>query len=213
MKLGCFGCLFLIIAIFTGSLLIGGAIFVAINVFGTPDLRPASFSSEDGDSAQQKLYEVLLRQSGRSSRKNPITLGEREANAFLSHHLAEAAGLPLSPLALRFERGQLLAQGQTPLRHLFRGPLLARLLPYLPDNTLDQPVWVTIRGKVGVDASTATHYGTVSLTEFELGRQRLSRVLLYVMMGPSGAGLFRWRVPSVVESIEISDGHATIRTR
>ena len=33
------------------------------------------------------------------------------------------------------------------------------------------------------------------------------------VMGPSGAGLFRWRVPSVVEGIEIGDGRATVRTR
>jgi hypothetical protein len=33
------------------------------------------------------------------------------------------------------------------------------------------------------------------------------------MMGPSGAGLFRWPVPGVVDSLQIEEGHAIIRTR
>ncbi len=215
MRLGCFGCFFLIIAILVILLLAGGVIFLSVNIFGTPDVRPTSFSKGDGYSAQQKLYEVVLRQSGRSSRKDPIVLSQREANAFLSRHLAEAAGVPLSSLILRFEKGQVFAQGQTPLRNLFQGPPFAQLLPYIPDKRLDQPVWVTVRARLSVEVSAggASRYGSVSVTELELGRQPVSSFLLYLMMGPSGAGLFRWPVPGVVESIQIEDGQAIIRTQ
>jgi hypothetical protein len=73
-------------------------------------------------------------------------------------------------------------------------------------------VWVTVRATVRVEGQ-ASRYGTVSVTQFELGRQHVSSYLLYVMMGPSGRGVFRWPVPSVVDSIQIEEGQAIIRTR
>ena len=215
MKLGCVGCFFLTIAILAVLVLAGGALFLSFSFSAAPDVRLVPFSREDGYTAQQKLYEVVLRQSGRSSRTDPVVLSEREANAFLSRHLAETEGLPLSPLVVRFERGLVFAQGQTLLRNLFRGPAFTQLLSYVPDKRLDQPVWVTVRARISVEDSigNANRYGTVSVTELELGRQRVSSFLLYVMMGPSGAGLFRWRVPAVVEDIQIEEGKATIQTR
>ena len=97
MKLGGFGCLLVILVGLVLLALVAGGLFLSINIFGTPDVRPVSFSKVDGYSAQQKLFEVVLRQSGRSARKDPISLNEREANAFLSRHVAESAGVPLSP--------------------------------------------------------------------------------------------------------------------
>jgi hypothetical protein len=215
MKLGCFGCFFLTLGILAIVVLGGGALFLSLSLAEAPKVNLISYSKGDGYSAQQKLYEVVLRQSGRSSRTDPIVLSEREANAFLSRHLAEAAGVPLSPLVVRFERGLLFAQGQTPLRNLFQGPPFAQLLPYFPDKRLDQPVWVTVRARISVEDSgvSANRYGTVTVTDLELGRQPVSSSLLYVLMGPSGAGLFRWRVPAVVESIQIEEGKAIIQTR
>jgi len=215
MRLGCLGCFFLTLAILAILVLVGGALFLSFTFSAAPDVHLVPLSKGDGYSAQQKLYEVVLRQSGRSSRTDPIVLSDREANAFLSRHLAEAAGLPLSPLVVRFERGLVFAQGQTPLRSLFRGPAFAQLVSYVPDKRLDQPVWVTVRARIGVEdsAGNANRYGTVTVTELQLGRQRVSSFLLYIMMGPSGAGLFRWRVPAVVESIQIEEGKAIIQTR
>ena len=215
MKLGCFGCFFVTLGILVIVVLAGGALLLSLSLAEAPKVSLISFSKADGYAAQQKLYEVVLRQSGRSSRKDPIVLSEREANAFLSHHLAEAAGIPLSPLVVRFERGLLFAQGQTPLRNLFQGPPFAQLLPYFPYKRLDQPVWVTVRARISVEDSgvSANRYGTVTVTDLELGRQRVSSFLLYVLMGPSGAGLFRWQVPAVVENIQIDDGKVTIQTR
>src|SRR5512132_471510 len=100
MKLGCFGCFFLALGILAVVVLAGGALFLSLSLAGAPNVRLIPFSRGDGHSAQQKLYEVVLRQSGRSSRTEPIVLSEPEANAFLSHHLAEAAGIPLSPLVV-----------------------------------------------------------------------------------------------------------------
>jgi len=215
MKLGCFGCFFLTVGILVVVVLVGGVLLLSLSLAEAPKVSLIPFSKADGYSAQQKLFEVVLRQSGRSSRTDPIVLTEREANAFLSHHLAEAAGVPLSPLVVRFESGLLFAQGQTPVRNLFQGPPFAQLLPYASDKRLDQPVWVTVRARISVEDSggSANRYGTVTVTDLELGRQRVSSFLLYVMMGPSGAGLFRWRVPAVVENIQIEEGKAIIQTR
>ena len=215
MRLGCFGCFFLVIAVLAALVVVGGVLFLSANIFGTADTRPVTFSKADGYSAQQKLYELALRQSGGSSRRDAIVLNEREINAFLARHLAEVAGIPMSPLTVRFEKGQLYAQGQTPLRSLFRGPPFAQLLHYLPDKRLDHPVWVTVRARISVEGPEggANRYGTVHVIQFELGRQLLSSFLLYVMMGPSGAGLFRWPVPGVVENIQIGEGQAIVTTR
>ena len=215
MKLGCFGCFALVVLVLAVLVVTGGVLFLSVNILRSPDVQPVSFSRADGYAAQQKLYELVLRQAGRSGRRDPITLTEREVNAFLSRHLADVAGVPLSPLTVRLDEDHLFAQGQTALRNLFQGPPFAYLLPYIPDRRLDQPVWVSVRARISIDAAAgaATGYGTVTVTEFVLGRQPINSFLLYVMLGPSGAGLFRWPVPGVVESIQIQSGQAIIRTR
>jgi hypothetical protein len=215
MKAGCIGCFLMVIVILAVLVLAVGTLLISGNVFRTPEARPVTFSRADGYAAQQKLYEVVLRQAGRSSRKDPISLTEREASAFLSRHLADSARVPLSDLSVRFEPGEFIAQGQTPLRSLVQGPIFSYLVPYIPDKPLDQSVWVSIRGRINIETSAAgtKRYGQVTLTRFVLGRQPVSPILLYVMMGPSGAGLLEWPVPQVVESVKIERGQAVIRTR
>jgi len=214
MKLGCIGCLAVIVGVLVVVGLALGLIFLSINIFGEPDIRPVAFSRNEGYSAQHKLYEVILRQAGRSARKDPIVLTEREVNAFLSRHLQEAAGLPLAQMSVKLSKGEAHIQGQTTLKSLVRNPVLAWAIPYLPDKRLDQPLWVTIKGQVGIEpASGNSRYGTLTVNELLLGRQPLSSFLLYALMGPSGGGLLRWPVPAVVESVQIDDGQAIIRTR
>jgi len=215
MRLGCFGCLFLIIAVLVLVVVALGVVFLSTNLLGTPEVRPVSFSKGDGYSAQQKLYEVVLRQSGRSSRRDPIVITEPEANAFLARHL-DQAGLPLSPLVVRFANGQLTAQGQTALRNLFKGPPFAQLLPYLSDKRLDQPVWITVRARIRVEGGLGagtSRYGSAEVVDFALGKQPLGSFLLSVLMGPSGGGLLHWQVPSVVDDVQIRDGQLVITTR
>lgn len=216
MRLGCIGCLLLIILILIVLLAAAGILFLSANIYGVPDVAETEFTRSDGYAAQQKIFEVLQRESGRSSRKDPIVLSDREVNAFLSRHLSQSVGLPLSPLSVRFTRGEALVQGRTPLRKLLQGPPFAQLLPYISDQRLDRPVWVTVRGRLSVDSSigsSAARYGKVSLTSLWLGKQPVSGWLLTIMMGPSSAYLLRWQVPSIVESIDIEEGQLVIRTR
>src|SRR5678816_3198150 len=127
---GCFGCVAVIVVILVIAVVGLGVIFLSTNIFGDLELKPVSFTKNDGYSAQQKLFEVALRQSGRSSRRDALTITEAEANAFLSRHL-EQSGLPLSPIVVRFVKGEVLAQGQTAFRNLLKGPPFAQMAPYL----------------------------------------------------------------------------------
>ena len=214
MRPGCLGCGLLVVVLLAVGVAVAGGLFLSVNIFLDPDVRPASFSKSDGFSAQNKLLEVVLRQSGRSERTDPIVVTEREANAFLSRHLEEAAGLRLSPIVVRFTRQEMLVQGQTPLRSLLTGPPFAQIAPYVPSARLDQPVWVTVRGRIVVEPDTpgSARHGRVELTELALGKQPVSSVLVYVMMGPVASGLLRWQMPSVVRAVDIEDGRVLIRT-
>jgi hypothetical protein len=217
MKLGCFGCLFLVMAALVVVVLAIGVFVISGNVLGSPEFPSVAFSKADGYAAQRKLYEVVLRQAGRSSRKDPIILTEREASAFLSHHLEEAGRRPLSlsDLIVKFGPGEFVARGHMPLRSLIQDRPFAYLVPYISAKWLDQSVWVSIRGRINIEASASggKRYGKVIVSQFELGRQPVGTFLLYAMLGPSGGGLLEWPVPPVVESVQIENGQAIIGTR
>jgi hypothetical protein len=216
MKIGCFGCLTLIVLVLI--VVVGGLgfIFLSGNILDTPEVRPVKFTRGDGYSAQQKLYELVLRQSGRSSRRDAVALTEQEANAFLANHLVEAGDLPMDPLMVRFRRGRLELTGRTPMRHLLQGPPFAQLLPYVKDARVDTPIWVTVKGRIVIEptaAGASRSYGRLDVTEFALGKQDLGAWLLNVMLGSTASRLTRWQVPSVVEEVKIEDGKALILTR
>jgi hypothetical protein len=187
MKLGCFGCLLLVVTLLVVVVVVLGVVFLSTNIFTEPNVAPPPFSRNDGYAAQQKLFEVASRQAGRSSRRDPVVLTQAEVNAFLSRHL-DQAGLPLSPLAVRFTKGQLVAQGRTTFRHLLKGPPFAQIAPYITDKRLE-------------------------VSQFALGTQHLGSLLLYVLLGPSGGGLLQWPVPAVVDEVRIGEGQLFIVTK
>ncbi len=212
MKLGCFGCLTVIVAGLIVVVVTLGIIFLSTNIFSPPDVRQVAFTRGDGYAAQQKLYEIVLRQSGQSSRRDPIAISEAEANAFLSRHL-EQSGLPLSPIIVRFTRGQLVIQGRTALRNLIKGPPFAQILPYVSDRRLEEPVWVTVRGNIRVEGTGNSRQGTLDVAEFALGKQPLGSSLLWLLLGPSGGGVLTWHVPASVDDVRIGDGQLHVATR
>jgi hypothetical protein len=209
---GCFGCVLVIVAILVIAVVGLGVLFLSTNVFSGPDVKPAAFTKSDGYAAQQKLFEIASRQSGRSSRRDPITITEPEANAFLSRHL-DQSGLPLSPIVVRFTKGEILAQGQTAFRNLLKGPPFAQIAPYISTKKLDEPVWVTVGGRIKIEGTGNSRHGSVEVTQFALGKQPLSSILLQLLMGPSGGGLLSWPVPAVVDEVRIGEGQLSITTR
>jgi hypothetical protein len=209
---GCLGCVVVIVAIMV-ILVVGlGVVLLSTTIFTPPEVRPVSFTKNDGYAAQQKLFEVASRQSGRSSRRDPITITEAEANAFLSRHL-DQSGLPLSPLVVRLAKGEILAQGQTAFRNLLKGPPFAQIAPYLSTKRLDELVWVTVGGRIKIEGTGNRRHGSVEVTQFALGKQQLGSIVLLLLMGPSGGGLLQWPVPAVVDEVRVGEGQLSITTR
>ena len=89
MRLGCVGCLLVVLALVIFGVAAAGAVFFSVNIFDEPEVQIQPFTTADGYRAQQKLYEIVLRESERSGRADPITFTERELNAFLSRHLID----------------------------------------------------------------------------------------------------------------------------
>src|SRR5262249_38207062 len=115
MRIGCFGCLALLVLLLVIVVAVLGIVFLSGNITSPPDnTYPVRFPKGDGYSAQQKLYELVLRQNGRSSPTDPVVITEPEANGFLANHLVEAADLPFNPMSLKFQNGQVEFRGQTP---------------------------------------------------------------------------------------------------
>ena len=208
---GCFGCVALIVVLLVIAVVGLGALFLSTNIFSAPEVRSVPFTKNDGHAAQQKLFEVALRQSGRSSRRDPLIITEPEANAFLSRHL-EQSGLPLSPIVVRFANGEMVAQGQTAFRNLLKGVPFRQIAPYLSTKRLDEPVWVTVGGRIKVEGTGKSRTGSLEITQFALGKQPLGSILLLLLMGPSAGGLLQWPVPAVVDQIRVGEGQLSITT-
>ncbi len=120
---------------------------------------------------------------------------------------------PLSPIVVRFAKGEILAQGQTAFRNLLKGPPFAQIAPYLSNKRLDEPVWVTVRGRIKIEGTGNSRHGSVEVTQFALGKQPLGSILLLLLMGPSGGGLLQWPVPAVVDEVRVGEGQLSITTR
>ena len=63
----------MVLLLVIGVVVLGG-IFLSTNIFSPPDVPTVAFGRNDGYTAQQKLYEVVSRQAGRSSRRDPIVI-------------------------------------------------------------------------------------------------------------------------------------------
>ena len=192
MKLGCFGCLVLIVALLVIVVVGSGVIFLSTNIFGAPDVQaglvPGTMARRPAEALRGGLAPAQI---GRA-RRDPIIITEPEVNAFLSRHLERPASLCRRSWSVR-QRG-IVAQGQTPLRNLLRA------LPW-PTRPAICPTKGS-RAGLGHRRGRSRSSGTGSTTperrghRFALGRQPLGSILLLLLMGPSGGGLLHWPVPA-----------------
>jgi hypothetical protein len=216
MRIGCAGCLILMVSLIFLAILGGGFFFLSGNIFEEPHFEVLDWSRADASTSRYKLSEVIQRDSGQSVRQDPIILTEREINALVARHLSETAGLRFDPFATRLTSGQFLLQGRTLVRSLLQGPPFAQLAAYLPAAQLDRPIWLSVRGYIAVQPGE--HGGKpgrarVMLTEFNLGRQPVGSWPFSIVMGPAGSRLLTWSVPGALREIDIEDGRVVIRTR
>ncbi len=216
MKLGCVGCLILLVGLSFILALVGGFIFQADNIFAETQYEAGDWKRSDASAAWSALREIVQRDTRQSGRQDPIILTEREINALVARHLAETVGLRIDPFSMKLAQGQFLLQGRTVLRSLLQGPLFSRLAGYLRASPLDRPIWITVRGYIAVqpgEPGGKPGEARVVLTEFNLGRQPVGSWPFSVVMGSAGAGLLKWQVPGTLRDIDIENRRVVIRTR
>lgn len=209
MKYGCLGLLVLLLIM--AVVLIGGgtALFFGGSVFMIPKEAKSTYSTVDSYRAREKLLEITLRDSGRSARRDPIVLTDNEVSAFLAGYL-ESKAIPVSPLLVKLLPNMVEIQGQTVLKHLFKGFPSYFLPDYLPASTMDRQVWVTVQGTIALEGrrgGAGPKLGRLEVSEFRLGNQDVGPWLLWLLLGYER---LRWQVPASVEAIKIEDGRLVI---
>lgn len=211
MRFGCFGSLTLLI-LCLATLAAVGVGLVAGNALYYPQdpekLRPA-YSSEEALRGQQKLAEIVLRDAGLSSRRDPVLITQRELNGFLARHLQESRGIPFSPLILRFGRGAAAVEGGVTVGSLLQGFPWRYLAGLLPSGSLERKVWISVGGTVRVASARLE----VDVTDFVVGKQTLPPRLLRWAIGPQGNDLLSLRLPRTVDRVEVEEGRAIVITR
>lgn len=218
MRLGCGGCLTAAFLLLVGGAAVGGTLWGAFRAFQEPEFHMPAGTPADGVRVQQKFFEIARRggRPGRSGSAEPVSLSEPEVNAFLSHHLADAAELPLTDIGVRLVGdGVVEVAGRLPLRHLLSEPPVSAAADLLPERWLGRPVWLRLRARVRVEPGAARgerRYLRLDLEEFKVGRQRLPAPTLRHLLSPAALRVLRWQVPNGVEAITIEAGRAVIRT-
>jgi len=214
MRIGCLGCLLLTLILVGLGIIVGGGLVFSSSVFYHPEQPPsADWTSADGLRAQQKILEVVRRDSLKSARTEPIVFTEKEINAFLARHLEENAGMPFSPLVVKLDPGLIVVQGSTQLRTLLRGVPFNYLADALPASRTERPVWIVIRGKVRLEHGRIRkerEFVRLEPTGFRIGTLEAGTWFLSWMLGPR---LMRWPVPKVVEEVVVEDGRVIVTTQ
>jgi hypothetical protein len=208
MKLGCSGCLGLIVILAIAALLVGGAVGATVRMLAHPDLRVVPTTSADGARAQRKLFD-LARQVRRGE---TIVLSEAEVNALISRHLVEARGVRLgTPTATLVGGDRVVLNGQSPLRQLLDEASLGWLADLLPTRWQTRPLSLHLGARVRVEGGSRRQL-RVDVDEFAVGRQRLPAPLLRLLLDPASVGLLQWVLPDHVERVGIEPGRVVIQT-
>jgi len=214
MRLGCLGCLSVLLVALLVLALGVGALLVWDNVQATPPLLPAHPSKADPAAVERRLAELGSRAGG-STRGEPLVFSEAEVATFLARYLDDS-GLRLSSVHARLRTTEITLQGQIPLGALLQGAPVAWLSSVIPRRSLDAPVWITLAGTIGLEAASSPRrprYVEAMLIDSQVGRLSTPGWLLTMMAGSRGASLLRWQVPAIVERLEVGDGKLTIRAR
>lgn len=214
MKPGCLGCMFLMLVLIGAGFVLGGGLILSTTIFNPPDSPPIpDWTPWDGQRAQQKMAEVILRDTGKSRRADPLVFTEREINAFVALHLEESEMMPFSPLLVRLTAAGIVIQGKTKLKALLKGAPFNYVAESLPASQADREVWVMLRGSVRLEPGRAGKERRalrIEPTRFRIGTQEVSPWLLRWVVGPR---LFSWSLPKVIEEVSVEEGRVFVITR
>ncbi|MBI4611040.1 MAG: hypothetical protein HY726_18770 [Candidatus Rokubacteria bacterium] len=214
MRIGCLGCLLLAVILVGLGIMVGGALVFSSSIFYLPEAPPSpEWTSADGLRAQQKILEVVRRDTLKSSRTDRIVFTEQEINAFLARHLEENARMPFSPLVVKLNPGLVVIQGSTPFKTLLRGVPFNYLADALPASRTERPVWIVIQGRVRLEHGRVRkerEFLRLEPTGFRIGTLEAGTWFLSWMLGPR---LMRWPVPKVIEEVVVEEGRVTVTTQ
>ena len=209
LRLGCFGCLSVLIMV----ALVAALGYGVVQAGRAPDFVGTPTTAADGQRAQQKIFEIVRRAGG--GRPHTVTLSDREVNAFLSRHLADAAELPLRNIAVRLPgEGEADIAGQLPWRQILGVPPLSTLAGLVPAAWLERGAWLSIRARATLESHGPRDRKQLRLDvqRFSIGRLRLPEVLMRVLLDPSALRLLRWPMPDAIEGLRVEPGRLVIQS-
>jgi hypothetical protein len=183
--------------------LAGGAGVVTARVLAWPEEAVGTVPDPAaGHRFQSVLAQLLLRESGLSSRDDPLTLTTADVNAFLAGHV-EVKDPPVWPVHVQVDANQLELGGATSVGKLLRAGLGMGAGPIA-----DYPVWIAIAGEVTIAGGRAEF----AARSARIGRQPVPVGILWRLVGGRPPAL-SWRMPRVVERVGIEPGRVVIYTR
>ncbi len=187
---------------------LGGA-FVAGRLLGQPDvvLGPPPDAGR-GTRVQQVLAELVMRATGVSSRTEPLVLTSGELNGFLARHV-ESRRLPFRPLLVQAGEGWLHLAARTSLGRLGSRSRIGPVVAWLPAAVRDLDLWVSVRGRLVLRSGEAEFV----VERAALGRQPVPPEWLWQVLDVDPREHLQWRLPRVVERIEVKPGQLLIHTR
>jgi hypothetical protein len=190
------------------TLAVAGTI-VGARLLGWPEAAAAGPADPvAGLRAQHGLAELLLRGGGLSRRQDPIELTTVELNALLARHI-RSRRLALEPLVVRAGEGTLEIAGRTSLREIGPASGLGWLVRWFPAALSDLDFWVVAQGHLEVRAGEAEFV----VRRTAVGRQRVPAAWLWSLIGIDPQEQLLWRMPRIVERLEVRRDRLLIHTR
>jgi len=198
------------------AILLAAAIAGAVGlVLGSRLLRPPEATllppSDVGAGLrfQQSVAQLLLRQGGVSQRNDPVVVTASEVNAFLARHVAVRRRVTVWPLVVRVEDGWLEVAGRTSLRRVLERASIGWLDYVVPGTLLDLDVWLAAQGRLRVGDGA----GELLVDRAAVGRQTVPQGWLWRLLGADPSELLAWRMPSIVERVQLEPGRLVLHTR
>lgn len=182
--------------------------WLALMALGWPEeASPASPDPAAGRRFQSVLAQLLLRETGLSSRQDPLVLTAADVNAFLAGHV-EVRDPPVWPVRVWIDVHGVGAGGVTTLGRLVSTGVSQELGRALPAAVGDCPLWVAASGEIVVREGRAEFVARRAW----VGRQPVPVAVLWRLLGGRPSALI-WRMPRVVERVDVEAGRLLIHTR
>ena len=164
--------------------------------------------SDSGLRVEGVLAQLFLREAGLSTRQDPLVLVADEVNAFLAGHV-EVRDSPVWPVQVKIHPTEVELGGATTVGQLVETAIGASLAQVLPGSVAAHPVWISARGSIAVVSPGRAEFVAHAAA---IGRQGVPLTLFWKVVGGRPRSL-EWRMPRVVERMEIQPGRIVIHTR